>query len=227
MGEITWGSLGQWFSGLIALGALLYVLFREQVWERRKRPRLLLNPARCRDQRNTRLPNKRIDPSVSRWVRIPVQDEQGRKVAKNCRVYLIGVRLITADGRVVSVMENDVRQFQWEHGNYQPESRDLLPGVVHQVDLVAASDAIPTLSVRVNPYLNLDIPGRYVFSVQVAAEETDSQTRDFTVDWSGTRESLQPVVSSTEVPLSTRGNPRPGTGAEVIGETSPSESARV
>src|SRR5262245_33254332 len=135
---IDWGSVGQWFSGVVATFALLYVLLREQFLERRNRPNLILGFAMTTvyvDQRYTRPENGRVDEGFSRWVRIQVWNDRRRKYAKNCRAYLVSYRVTRPDGTVVDESRHDVRQLQWMHGNYQSEARDLLPGVVHQIDL--------------------------------------------------------------------------------------------
>jgi hypothetical protein len=196
MGDINWGPVGQWFSGFVALLALGYILLRDELRERWTRPNLMLNfgisPGYV-DQRNTRLPDGSLDQGCSRWVRIQVRNQLGRRFAKNCRAYLVGFRVLRPDGTVAEQFRYDTRQLQWMHGNYQPEARDLLPGIPHQIDLVSALDGLSVLTFRVNPPDGRDIHGRYVFTVHVGGENADPRGIEVTVDWGGTRESLRPV----------------------------------
>lgn len=174
------GTLGQWFAGSATLCAVLYVVYRDHF----KRPKLILrfdNKKDVRDQINT---VGHPPGLVSRWLRVRVQNKNGRKAAKNCRAFLIGVEYIGPDGQIEDVFPNDVRQLQWTHNPPGQEGRDLLPGVVHQFDLVGAlNDGKPCLCVQVTPPYIFHAPGKYCFTAQVSAEDADSQIIQIRVQW--------------------------------------------
>ena len=71
-----------------------------------------------------------------------------------------------------------------------PSARDLLPGVVHWVDIVGAIDGQSALLVQVRPSWCLHTPGDYIFSVQVSAEDADAAVINVQVQWDGTWRSL-------------------------------------
>jgi hypothetical protein len=215
MGEINWGPVRQWFSGVVTSLTLLYVLLKEIVWAWLTRPNIMLSfdispeyPG-YKDQGNTRFPGEpTLIPGGSRWVRLQVQSEHRgrfgirRRFAKNCRAYLVGVRVIGESGTLLDEMRNDVRLLGWKHGNYPPECRDLLPGVVHQIDLAFTfdGDPQPRLFYAVHPRYGGTRCGRYVFTVHVTSENADPKGIELTLDWNGSRESLIPH-SSRPIPL--------------------------
>lgn len=196
MGENVWGTVGQWFSGIVAVLALGYVLFREQILEHRKKPKLVLSfhmPPGYVDQVNTRQPDGSRHEGLQRWVRIQVKAEVGSNAAKQVRAYLVGIKHDYPHGESRPWPDHDVRQLQWMHGNYQPETRDLYPGITHQIDLLQAIDGQHVFHVRVDPPFAIEGGGQYVFTVHVAAENADPKGIEVTVAYDGTRASLRPV----------------------------------
>jgi hypothetical protein len=119
------GALGQWFAGIATFAVVFYALWQDY-W---KRPKLLLsfnNERDVKSQENT----VGFDPStLSRWLRVRVKNANRRKVAKNCRAFLIGIERVGPDGTSEDMFPNDVRQLYWTHDpSERPSARDLLPG---------------------------------------------------------------------------------------------------
>jgi hypothetical protein len=184
----AFGALGPWFAGFVTFYLVVYTIWRDQ-W---KRPKLLLSFDNDRDvktQANT-VGWVNIPPStVSRWLRVRVQNAKRRRVAKNCRAFLIGIEEAPSGE---DKFPNDVRQLRWTHDHSTPPSaRDLLPGVSHWVDVAAAIDGQNTLTVCTFPPWVLGIPGDYVFTVQVSAEDADPAVIKVQVHWDGTWPSLR------------------------------------
>lgn len=168
MTHIEIGTVGQWFSGVVALIVLLYTIFRERI----DLPTLELSFMPSRDiksQQNTVNP---VHPGLSRWLRVKVVNSHSRKVVKNCRAYLVGITRILPDGSKADVFPNDCRQLLWMHDN--PDSaggRDLLPGIGYWADVAATFDNPTTpLTIRTTPNWGIDTAGEYLVTLQVSAE---------------------------------------------------------
>jgi pyrimidine deaminase RibD-like protein len=172
---------------------------QSQVAEERECPKLLLgfdNAWDVKSQINT----VGLDPSIlSRWLRVRVKNASKRKVAKNCRAFLIGIERVGPEAKKEDLFPNDVRQMVWTHDPPgSPSARDLLPGVDNWVDVVAAIDGQKALLVCVRPSWALGTPGDYLFTVQVSAEDADCEVIKVEVHWDGTWQSLRglPVSDS-------------------------------
>ncbi|MEW4570938.1 hypothetical protein AB1L88_23975 [Tautonia sp. JC769] len=181
------GAIGQWFAGFITLAVLVYAVWQDY-W---KRPKLLIsfnNEEDVKSQGNT----VGLDPHLgSRWLRVRVQNKPGRKVAKNCRSYLIGVEHVNS-GENYNLLPHDVRPLDWMHD--KPESflsRDLLPGVAHWVNIIGAIEQQDYLKVCVYPSFALQIPGVYVLTIQVSAEDANPSVVKIRIYWDGNWESLR------------------------------------
>jgi hypothetical protein len=182
------GALGPWFAGFATFCIVVYTIWRDQ-W---KRPKLLLSFDNERDVKSQVNTVGRINiPSstLSRWLRVRVRNANRRRIAKNCRAFLIGIEEVESGE---DKFPNDVRQLRWMHDHSDPPSeRELLPGVNHWVDVAAAIDGQNALSVCTFPPWVLESPGDYVFSVQVSAEDADPAVVRVQVHWDGTWQSLQ------------------------------------
>ena len=126
------GAIGQCFAALVTFCVLVYAIYQDY-W---KRPKLILSFNNDRDvksQANT-VGWAGLHPStLSRWLRVRVQNANKRKVAKNCRAFLIGIEKVESGE---DQFPNDVRQLRWTHDHSEvPSARDLLPGVFHWVDI--------------------------------------------------------------------------------------------
>jgi hypothetical protein len=98
-----------------------------------------------------------------------VKNANNRRVAKNCRAFLIGIKKLGPEGKREDHFPNDVRELRWTHDHSEvPAGRDLLPGVTHWVDVAGTHIEKAGLAVCVFPSWALFAPGDYVFSVQVA-----------------------------------------------------------
>jgi hypothetical protein len=126
-----------------------------------------------------------------------VQNAPGRRVAKSCRAFLVGIERVAPDGFLADVFPNDARALAWMHDPTQkPSPLDLLPGIRHWVDVAAAIDGQAALSVRVQPPWALDQPGDYLFTIQVSAEDADPALIKVCVHWNGTWQSLRGDVDA-------------------------------
>ena len=162
--------------------------------ERAKRPELILSapPRLFADQRNTQFPDGNVHQCWSRWIRIRVENRRGRKVARNCRAYLVGLKFIDKDAKTLELLHDDWRPLRWMHDTAGRQSRDIVPGAVHQIDLVATSEQSSRIVFQVDPPLGDDKHGKYVFTVHVVAEDAEPKGLEIPVCWSGTYESLNP-----------------------------------
>jgi hypothetical protein len=179
--------VGQWFAAFATLAAVLYVIYRDS-W---KRPRLILSFDKNKDVKDQSKTIGVTDPEAnSRWLRIRIQNKPGRRVAKNCRGYLIGIRKVWADtAEFQDVFPNDVRPLVWTHSPNEI-TRDLLPGVVHQLDLIGIEEGQRCLPVQCIPPFSLDIQATYVFTVQVSAEDAEPEHITVKIRWGGGWNSL-------------------------------------
>jgi hypothetical protein len=181
------GAVGQWIAGIGTLALVGYAILQDYL----KRPKLLLsfdNEQDVKSQLNT----VGLDPSVlSRWLRVRVKNANRRKAAKNCRAFLIGIEKVGPESKSEDMFPNDVRPLVWTHDpTGKPSARDLLPGVVHWVDIVGTIDGQNALAVQVQPAWSLNTPGDYMFTVQVSAEDADPAVIKIRVHWDGTWQSL-------------------------------------
>jgi|GEM_PF-4184004 len=184
-------AVGTWFAGLATLATVLYLVFRDY-W---KRPKLIATFDKTRDIKNQTNTPGLPPPAISRWLRICIQNENGRRLAKSRRAYLVGIEKIGPDGTVEKdVFPNDVRPLQWTHGSPAESARDLLPGVMHWVDLLSTAELLQALQVNCIPLYGLPMPGLYRFRVQVSAEDTVPPAPiQVLIRWDGTWDSLRPA----------------------------------
>jgi hypothetical protein len=179
-------------SALVALGFSLYTYWH-QTW---RGPKLRLDFKNDRDvktQINTVNLLHGIETphsTKSRWLRVMVVNAKGR-AAKNCRAYLIGIKLVRQGGTLEDRFPNDVRPMVWTHEpSGKPSGRDLLPGVAHWVDVAFAIEGEDVLHVSVEPACQLTETGVYEFTVQVSAEEASPKVINIKVHWDGNLHSL-------------------------------------
>ncbi len=196
----TWfGTVGQWVAGIGSLSTLLYLVFKDCF----KRPCLILSFDHDKDVR-TQINTVGLDSPdrLSRWLRIRVRNKVGRRVAKNCRGFLIGIERIGEDGKRLNVFPNDSRQLEWTHMPAETLSLDLLPGVVHQLDVVGTVDGYTGVRVTARPSYALQEKGKYLLMVQVSAEDTEPQSITIPIEWNGQWDSLT-AIPPEQVPLAT------------------------
>jgi hypothetical protein len=193
----VWGSVAVWFAASVGLVTLVSVLYREHLLKWLTRPEIILNFDMSNDgfieQHSTRFQNGKTDPGPSKWARIAVTNRIGRRLAKNCRGYFVGLRVILRDGTTHEHPRHDVRQLFWMHGNYTPESRDLLPGIPHHLDLIGIGKNWPQVSLQGFPAYVWEFPGRYLFTAFVGAEDARPVGIQVSFEFDGTYESLRAV----------------------------------
>jgi len=185
--SVNWGPLGQWVAALVTLAVLIYAVWKD-FW---MRPKLLLSFENDRDVKKQDNTVGLSSPSIrSTWLRVHVTNRKGRRVAKNCRAYLVGIAKLPERE---DVFPNDVRQMYWMHDDPQarPGARDLLPGVAHWIDVAGAIEGDPLLKVCVSPPWALKSPGEYVFTIQVSAEEAVPASVKVRGTWDGRWHSLR------------------------------------
>jgi hypothetical protein len=166
----------------------------EKEKEQARRPALTLSrpwPGYA-DQSNTRRRDGSIHPGRARCLRVSVTNAPGKRVAKNCRAFLVGILRIEPGGKTQEMLPNDPRQLEWMHGEFRPETRDINPGAGYQIDLLAACEGQKALEVAAHPLVALDQPGQYVFSVHLTADDIDPKGIEVNVCWGGTPDSLRP-----------------------------------
>ena len=169
------GSLGQWFSGFVALCVLFYYVYRDYV----DAPKLdvCFDPTRdATDQTSATTRDGRGLLGYSRWLRVLVTNTAGRKTAKNCRGFLTKIERISPSGKPVLWTPNDCRQLTWTHDRGPvPSGRDLLPKIGHWLDVARTLASAPgLLYIECFPDAVEPGEGEYLFHVQVSAEGTDS-----------------------------------------------------
>lgn len=194
MESMAWlGTLDGWVAGLGTLAAVLYVMLQDK-W---KRPTLLLT---FDNDREVVTQTKTIDPKhpgKSRWLRLRVTASESRVLglwggseAKGCRAYLVGLQRVEPGGKTTNIFIDDARPMIWRHEPTEmPAARDLLPGVPQWVDIAATfegdadAETLPPLSVRAYPSCDIPMPGDYIFTVQVSAENAAAKTIKLKVSW--------------------------------------------
>jgi len=192
------GAIGQWFAGVMALVAVLYVLFHEHI----KRPKLCVTFDKTRDvndQLNTvgafaqaiQLPLT----TPSRWVRIGVKNQVRRRVARNCRASVIRLEKLGHGRKPVEVLPNPGRALGWEHLRNGELARDVHSGGFHRVELLCATQNSNVVHMVCYPSWALDDPGEYLVTVQVLADDADPQNIKLHIKWDGTWDTL--VVEAT------------------------------
>jgi hypothetical protein len=189
----AFGACGQWFAAFATLGTVLYLVFQEYI----KRPVIVCSFDNDKDVK-TQYNTPGVDPPErpSRWLRVRLENIKGRRVAKNSRAFLIGIQRFLENGQVEDVFPNDVRQLLWEHQPPEQMGRDLLPGVVHRVDVLGAISGDRVLSVRVVPFSRINVPGKYRLRIQAAAEDAVGDEITLVVKWDGSWESLSGEIEA-------------------------------
>ncbi len=195
----TWfGTVGQWVAGVgtcvaavATLATLSYLIFKDFF----KRPALILSFDSDKDVKS-QIATVGLEPPerLSRWLRIRVQNKVGRRVAKSCRGFLIGVDSTGADGKTIDHFPNDTRQLNWTHVPPEGQSLDLLPGVVHQLDIAGTIQGMQGLQFMTKPPYALQQPGKYRLTIQVSAEDTEPQIIKLQIEWNGAWESLTGIA---------------------------------
>jgi hypothetical protein len=191
--SIEVGTAVAWLSLLVSS----YLAFLEY----RKRPRLSLK-LDVRDQIDTKLPEGDI-ATLSRWVRVRVLNKNGRRVAKNCRAFLIGMQRINADGSVERIVADDCRHLPWMNDDYKHQPRDLFPGVANWIDLYYSEIHQPSCFSVSHPRSTFKAPGEYRLAVQISAEEANAPIIYLRLSWGGKWESLKVVEASPGTWVST------------------------
>jgi hypothetical protein len=105
-GVDMFSAVGSWLSAvgtLLAVGVALWPIYKEH----RESPKLEIDFAPGRDiRRQTQTAGRIKIPGNSRWLRVRVMNGNGRRSAKNCRVYLTRVQLVVPHG-LQDVVVND------------------------------------------------------------------------------------------------------------------------
>jgi hypothetical protein len=194
MDVAIWGTVGQWVSGVIAGLALGYVLYKD-LW---KCPKLSISFVPDRDTKPQTNTVGQHGANTSRWLRVQVQNGMGRRVAKNCRAFVIGIHRVVSSGQNEDLLPNDVRQLRWTHDHSStPQWRDLLPGVNHWFDVAFADEGGNVLEVPAHPPCGQAIPGEYLFRLQVSAEDAHPVEITLRIFWDGDWKSLRGEQATT------------------------------
>jgi len=162
-------AMGTWAGALATFAAVLYALYGGLL----TRPVLVVRFT-ADDLRVQTITKGYESDGPSRWVRINVTCKEGRSSAKKCRAYIVGGKFVGKSSRAdgdANFMLRDSRPRPWmndERGKYL--SRDILPGVMHWIDLASCFDGhLPRLSDY--PGFGFDhAPGEALVTVQVSAE---------------------------------------------------------
>lgn len=187
--NVNWdavGAIGQWFGVVTAIVAVVVVL-KHEYW---RRPELEVSFKSERDVKSQENTVGVASMRLSRWLRVQVMNKPGRRAAKNCRAYLTGIQRVLPDS-VSDDFPNDVRPLQWMHDPLDEfGARDLLPGVAHWVDVVGTVEGHRELKLRVYPSYDRIMPGEYIVTILVSAEEADPVEISVRITWDGTWDSL-------------------------------------
>src|SRR4051794_15559359 len=104
------GAVGTCVAAVVGIALFWYALFNDYG----KRPKLSLSFDNSRDVK-TQTNTIGLDPpsTVSRWLRVRVENANGRRTARNCCAYVTGIEQVLPDGNRKDWLPNDVRQMMW------------------------------------------------------------------------------------------------------------------
>jgi hypothetical protein len=130
------------------------------------------------------------------YIKFRVQNTTKRRVAKNCRAYLVELHRIS-NGRVVSEnLISDTFQLPWAGHDF--ETRDIPAKVSQYVNLVRFSKHAPDWEFLTKPgfYASLALlpkhRGTYRFTAVVAGDGATPKTRQIHVEYTGDWKSVTP-----------------------------------
>lgn len=179
-----WGTWGQWVSGVSTAAGLLWILFKDL----RKAPKLEITFEAHRDiatQGDTPASDGKSRWPRTRWVRVCVKNAEGRRVAKNGRAVIVGVKALTPSGWVNSRMGHVSRPTAWANDFHEIKTRDLHPGVSNWVDVAFTNAQSVGLFTNAEPKLSFPEAGDYLFAISVSAEESAVARFYLLVRWDG------------------------------------------
>ena len=135
----------------------------------------------CRDA-----PGKRDETTDTVFMKFRVQNSTKRRVAKNCRAYLVALHKYSNGKAISENLVSDTFQIPW--AGYDFEARDIPARVSQYVDLVSFSKHSPGWCFATKPgfYPSLaplaEHRGTYRFTVVVAGDSATPQTAHICVD---------------------------------------------
>jgi hypothetical protein len=132
------------------------------------------------------------------WMKFRVRNMNKRRVARNCRAYLIAIHQISNNRVVPDDLNPDSVQLSWEGGDFEP--RDIPYGASQYADIVhfPKDQDKPDWQFLARPnYLNRDLKlkgyrGTYRFSVIVAGDGATPATKKINVDYNGDWRNARP-----------------------------------
>lgn len=130
------------------------------------------------------------------YLRLRVRNDSFR-LAKACRVFLVGVERADAEGRFMPTPFCDSIQLSWSVRDTQAfEAQDLARDIPYFVDLISFRDGTDVFMphVRGLPFRYNDLfstRGRYRFTVRVSGDGVKPARARIVVDWAGDRTTLR------------------------------------
>jgi len=183
--EIPWAAVGGW---------ALRALTRARTWWRRARLKIYFDPAETYHVRHVVDHNNQL----GRFCHFMVRNE-GKEIARQCRVRLMAVSALTPDGPVPAAGFVAPRTLKWAHEpDWDP--RDIEPDVPRRADLCYTVDGIPVLIFFTPPQpsgVQTIFPaGGYRVRVRVDSENggRDEATYDIAFDGTWQTVSVTPVL---------------------------------
>jgi hypothetical protein len=169
----VWNSvaaIGQCVGAAATFAALAYIIWGDKF----KSPLLLVSFDPSSDiltQGNT--PGIPVS-TLSRWLRVRVENKKGRRTAKNCRGYVTSVLRPDGENAYTELLPADSRQLYWRHDpmTERPLPKDLLPGVPNWLDLVGTCQMNSAWKICCCPDCVVHGPARCVITVLVSANKS-------------------------------------------------------
>jgi hypothetical protein len=178
-----------WVSPLIGvIVGFLLNLFYQYIREVRSRPVLKID---C-DAAGRRIGE---DPD-NVWMKLRVRNQRRRSVAKNCRVYIIGIHEVRGNRKMPDDLLPDSAQLFWEGGDVEP--RDIPHGHSQYADIVHFSKHEPGWNFTLKPNF-IEQNGkirihRGTFQVAIVATGDGAQPdwRNINIDYDGDWHNARP-----------------------------------
>ena len=130
------------------------------------------------------------------YMKVRVRNRRKRVVARNCRVYIIGIHEVRGNRAMPEDLKSDSAQLSWEGGGFEP--RDIPYGHSQYADIVHFSRHEPgwIFSTRPNDVANdpriKSHRGTFQISVLVAADSAAPAMTNINVDYNGDWHNAKP-----------------------------------
>jgi hypothetical protein len=134
-------------------------------------------------------PGKISETDVDAWMKFRVQNSHNRRVAKNCRAYIVGIYQMSNNKVISGNLKHDSAQLSWSGYGFIP--LDIPPIVSQYVDIVRFSKDEPGWMFYTHPdFYSKDVElknhqGTYRIDVVVAGDGVAPKTYQINIDYKG------------------------------------------